>query len=447
MWKNLPKCINCGESYQVPQLTCPKCKGLISVPPISGPSSNDIRLSSMWSLHAFLPNFSKPISLVEGNTPLLPITNIEYYRNLSLKLEFRNPTGSFRDRACSLIVSDAVQKKTNKVIGASTGSFSISLAAYAAKAKLNSVNVVPQNLELSKIEQIKVYGGSVVEKGESIEEAINHSLLMKKNRETYYVSPENNLLTIEGQKTIGLELALQKDKLDSILVPRGSGSLIYSIYRGFEDAISSGWVDKYPKIYAISLEKTKVAHLAESLEVKKVFLLDEVKKIIKNTKGEEIEIDAESMLDEALELAKYEGLFIEPASASVLVAAKSLIKEKKITAESSVAILSGSGLNTLNVYAARLRGKKKVVWGLSENSTTKFEILNLIAGKKADYGYSIWLSLGKNQSLQSIYQHLTELEEKGLIVPSETEVKRKHYELTNKGLETLDNMRNLIDFL
>jgi len=141
---------------------------------------------------------------------------------------------------------------------------------------------------------------------------------MKRDSGTYYASPENNLLTIEGQKTIGLELALQKDKLDNILVPRGSGSLIYSIYRGFEDAISSGWINEYPKIYAISLEKTKVAHLAESLEVKEVFLLDEVKKIINKTKGKEIEIDAESMLDEALELAKYEGLFIEPASASVL---------------------------------------------------------------------------------------------------------------------------------
>ncbi|MBY9001368.1 MAG: pyridoxal-phosphate dependent enzyme [Candidatus Heimdallarchaeota archaeon] len=447
MWKNLPKCNDCGNTSREPQLTCPKCKGLISIPPISGPSINDLNLSSMWSLNAFLPNFSKPISLVEGNTPLLPITNIENYQNLSLKLEFRNPTGSFRDRACSLIISDAVEKNVNNIIGASTGSFSISLAAYAAKARINSVNVVPQNLELSKIEQIKVYGGIVVEKGESVDEAINHSLEMQKNSDSYYASPENNLLTIEGQKTIGLELALQKDRLDCILVPRGSGSLIYSIYRGFEDAISSGWIEEYPKIYAISLEKTQVAHLAESLEVQEAFLLDKVKKIIQETEGKEIEIDAESMLDEALELAKNEGLFIEPSSASVLVAAKSLIKEKEITAESTVAILSGSGMNTLNVYAARLRGKKKIVWGLSESSTTKFEILNLIADKKADYGYFIWISLGKNQSLQSIYQHLTELEEKGLIVPSEKEVKRKHYELTKKGLETLVNMRNLIDYL
>ena len=231
MWKKLPKCKDCGDTFHEPLLICPKCKGLISIPPISGPSSSDIQLSTMWSLNAFLPDFSQPISLIEGNTPLVPVINISDYSNLSLKLEFRNPTGSFRDRACSLIVSDAVQKNLTNVIGASTGSFSISLAAYAAKAMINSVNVVPQNLELSKIEQIKIYGGSVIEKGESVDEAIKHSYELKRSSESYYVSPENNLLTIEGQKTIGLELALQKDKLEYLLVPRGSGSLIYSIFR------------------------------------------------------------------------------------------------------------------------------------------------------------------------------------------------------------------------
>ncbi|MHA1201102.1 MAG: pyridoxal-phosphate dependent enzyme [Candidatus Heimdallarchaeaceae archaeon] len=447
MWKNQPTCNDCGKSFKSPQLRCPECKGLVAIPPINGPSLKDISLSSMWSLHSFLPDFSRPISLFEGNTPLLPVRNISDYQDLGLKLDFRNPTGSFRDRASSLLVSDAYQNKSQSIVGASTGAFSISLAAYAAKAKIDSISVVPQNLELSKIEQIKIYGSQIIEKGESVEAAIEYSFVVAENNNAYHASPDNNLLTIEGQKTIGLEVVLQKDIIDSILVPRGSGSLIYSIFRGFEDAIASGWITEYPKIYAVSLEKTKVAHLAESLEITKVFLLEEVKKIIQKTNGNEIEIDAESMLDEALILAKNEGLFIEPASASVLVAAKNLIQEGHIDSKSSVAILSGSGLSTLNVYAARLRGKKKVVWGLSESSTTKFEILNLIAGKKADYGYSIWISLGKNQSLQSIYQHLTELEEKGLIAPSEKEVKRKHFELTKKGLETLDNMRNLIDYL
>ena len=94
-----------------------------------------------------------------------------------------------------------------------------------------------------------------------------------------------------------------------------------------------------------------------------------------------------------------------------------------------------------------MRGKKKVVWGLSESSTTKFEIINLIAEEKAVYGYSIWEALGKNQSLQSIYQHLTELENRGIIFVSSRTSKRKQYVLSSKGLETLEKMRDLIDFI
>lgn len=72
-------------------------------------------------------------------------------------------------------------------------------------------------------------------------------------------------------------------------------------------------------------------------------------------------------------------------------------------------------MNALNIFASKLRGIKKAVWGLSEKSTTKFEILDLISRKKANHGYAIWKALGKRKSLQSIYQHLNELEEKNLI--------------------------------
>ncbi|MCK4973437.1 MAG: hypothetical protein KAS52_08955, partial [Candidatus Heimdallarchaeota archaeon] len=80
MWKNQPICSDCGKTFKGPQLRCPKCKGLVAIPPISGPSLKDTSLSSMWSLHHFLPNFSKPISLFEGNTPLLPVKNIDDYQ-------------------------------------------------------------------------------------------------------------------------------------------------------------------------------------------------------------------------------------------------------------------------------------------------------------------------------------------------------------------------------
>ena len=447
MWKEKPRCNKCDLEYTESYLRCPECNSLLVISPIQGPAINNISLLSMWSLKEFLPIFDKIITLAEGNTPLVQISRDKDLQGLNAKLEFRNPTGTFRDRACSLILSDAVQKDAKSIIGASTGSFSISLAAYAAKAGIVSKNVVPHNLELSKIEQMKIYGGTVIEKGETVDEAIRESETISIKEKAYFATPEQNILTIEGQKTIGLEIALQSKEIESIIVPRGSGSLIFSIYRGFEDAKESGWINKIPRVYSISLEKSKIAHLAESLEIKKPYMIEEVQKLVKETDGREIEIDAGVMIDEALTLAKQEGLFIEPSSASVLAAARILTDDKDIKPTKTAAILTGSGFNALNIYAAQLRGKKKVVWGLSESSTTKFEILNLIAGKKATYGYSIWESLGKSQSLQSIYQHLNELTEKGLISEVVSEKKRKEFELTKKGFETIEKMRDLIDYI
>jgi len=449
MWINQPTCTSCNKEFSKPLLRCPECDSIISIPPIEGPAPSEINLTSMWSLHHFLPSFKRPISLVEGNTPLLQLGKDPELSNLNIKLEFRNPTGTFRDRACSLIVSDAFQNNVTTIVGASTGSFSISLSAYAAKANINSINVIPQNLELSKIEQMKLYGSKVIEQGETVSDAISASEEIAKKEKAYFASPEKNLLTIEGQKTISLELILQKDHVDSIIVPRGSGSLVYSIFRGLEDALESNWIDEMPKIIAVSLEKTKTAYLAESLEIKQPFLLSEVKEILTRTNGKEIQVKAGTMIEEAINIAKNEGIFIEPASASVLAASKILIKNEEISPLSSVAILTGSGFNALNIFASQLRGKKKIVWGLSESSTTKFEILNLIAEKKANYGYSIWKALGESQSLQSIYQHLNELKIRGLITLFETDKKRKQLiaEISRKGLETIEKMRDLIDYL
>src|SRR4030042_44680 len=142
------RCGECGAVNGLPLLWCSQCGGLILIPPIQGPSMSEVQLNSMWDLQGFLPHFDHPISLVEGATPTSPVRNINSLYGLNLKLEFRNPTGSFRDRASSLLITDALQKMKSLLIAADTGSFSISLAAYAAHAGMHMKNVVPLNLEL-----------------------------------------------------------------------------------------------------------------------------------------------------------------------------------------------------------------------------------------------------------------------------------------------------------
>ncbi len=451
-WKNnIPTCNSCDFKSSEAFLCCPNCNNVIFIPPIKGPSQNTINLKSMWSLHQFLPKLKNQITLFEGNTPIIDIKNIPKLHHLKLKLEFRNPTGSFRDRASSLIISDAIDKGYHSIVGASTGSFGISLSAYASRGNIKSINFLPKNMDLSKIEQIKLYGSEIEQKGQTLDETIQFAEKRAKLDNIYNSNLNNNILTIEGQKTIALEISMQlSEKIENVIIPRGTGTLILSIYQGFQDAKESGWISKIPRIFSVSLKRSKGSYLAESIKNVNPYLLREVSKIVKKTNGRELQIPATEMLMDAILLARQEGLFIEPASASVISGAKILKKEDGINLNSTIAILTGSGLNTLNIFASQIRDIKKVIWGVSGTSTQRIEILNLIAENKANHGYAIWISLGKKKTLQSVYKHLDNLKKSNLIVNqyanNKIEGKNKAYfTITEKGLEILEKMRDIID--
>ncbi|MHA1868409.1 MAG: pyridoxal-phosphate dependent enzyme [Candidatus Heimdallarchaeaceae archaeon] len=448
MWNKKPYCTKCNKDTLSINfdLLCPYCGSIQNIDPIEGPSKNEIKITNMWSFNSFLPSLKKVYSLSEGNTPVLLVNNLSSLRGLKLKLEFRNPTGSFRDRASSLISSYLHSSSIHKLVCSSSGSLSISLSAYSALAGLELTNIVPSNLELSKIEQMKVYGSKVVEHGSTVEEAIERGRKLQE-RGVFFASSDN-ILTVEGQKTIGLEIAHSFETIENIIIPKGSGSLFYSIYRGFKDALASGWIEQIPSFYAVSLKQEDLDFYVESLKIPTPLTLSQkINEILLESKGKEIEIEGEKMIDQALLLAKKEGLFIEPASASVVVAAKQILEKEGINIDSTIALLSGSGLNALNIFASKLRGIRKAVWGLSEKSTTKFEILDLISQKKANHGYAIWKALGKRKSLQSIYQHLNELEEKNLVSSKVRGKNKKYYSITRKGIDAYSKMRELIDFL
>ncbi|MHA1611066.1 MAG: pyridoxal-phosphate dependent enzyme [Promethearchaeota archaeon] len=451
-WKNPPVCSQCNTSHDLPELWCKKCKGINTIQAIKGRSRSVMHPSALWDFSDFFPAFSHHITLQEGLTPVVSIKNIQDLLGLKMKLEFRNPTGSFRDRAAALILSDAIARKKSNMITVSTGSFSISMAAYAACSGIKSTSIVPENIELSKIEQMKLYGSEVIFKGDTLEKALDeaqkHIQRLKGTSKSQYSqyyepTPNNNILLIEGQKSIGLEIALKYPEIENIIIPRGSGTLLYSIYRGLEDAQKSGWIENIPHLYAVALKKTVDSHLAESLDISDSRWMELISAVVKETEGTEMNISGGRMIKEALTIAKQEGLLIEPSSASVIVAARELREEKSIDLEKSMAILTGSGMNAMNIFATQLR-MKKVVWGLSP-TTAKFEILRLIAERKAHHGYGLWLTMGKKHTVQSIYQHLYKLEEENLIQNEKPKGKRASFQLTEKGMEIYVKMMEIID--
>ena len=443
-WKEITRCSKCGESFCIPYMWCPKCSSLIEIVKDIIDVPKPTSISSIWDFQSFLPKFDSTYSMLEGNTPIIQFKRMDPISGIHVKLENRNPTGNFRDRASSLIISDALSSGKKKIINSTTGSFGISLAAYCAGAGLESLTYVPESTELSKFALLKIFGSKIIDSAESVEDLVNMAREEANYSNAYLPLPNENLLMIEGQKTMSLEIALQNPKIENIILPRGSGSLVYSVYQGFKDALSAGWIDEIPTLYTVALESSEIHHMVEALEYKKPKLLKYVEKIIKSTKGKEIAIDPMIMVENAVLLAKREGLFIDPGSASVITAANMLKEKDEINLSTTCVILTGSGTSSMNVFTSYLRESQKAIWGISEGSTTKFEIMALITENKANYGYAIWKALGKKQSLQSIYQHLNDIERKGYIVLEE-QGKKKKIVATKKGNEWYKGMKDLLN--
>ncbi|MFN3622089.1 MAG: threonine synthase, partial [Nitrososphaerales archaeon] len=217
-------------------------------------------VNSMWRYRSVLPvpsdwNFA---SLMEGYTPLVKAENLGNalkLRKLYLKDESRNPTGSFRDRAASLMVTWAYKTGFKTLIAASDGNMGVSLAAYAAKTRLNCKVIVPKNVDEGKILQLLIYGSELSEYGTYLDEAIDKVAKLAEEQNAYQATPELNPLSIEAQKTISYETWEQLGEVpDVIVAPVGSGSCLFSIWKGFTELKKLGFTSEIPKFLAVQSE-------------------------------------------------------------------------------------------------------------------------------------------------------------------------------------------------
>ncbi|MFX1338470.1 MAG: pyridoxal-phosphate dependent enzyme, partial [Promethearchaeota archaeon] len=250
------QCLKCKETLKDINETnsfCPKCSGPLSVQMniaqlkeiISKNNFYKQKITSMWSFFEFLPLLDKKniISLMEGNTPTIKSNRLAEdfsLKNLFLKLDFLNPTGSFKDRQISMGVSKAIELNKTSVITVSSGNVGASVAAYSARAGLKNIILIPSIAPESKIIQIKQYGGNVVRIESDSTKFI--SQIVQNASKKFEMS---NLITagiynpfiIKGAKTISYEIAIQSRTSnqgfpDVIIVPVGGSGLLSGIYEG-----------------------------------------------------------------------------------------------------------------------------------------------------------------------------------------------------------------------
>lgn len=318
------------------------------------------RPPTMWRFREALPieNDENIVSFQEGYTPLLPF-QVEG-RPILLKQEHLFPTGSFKDRGASVLISRAKELGVERVVEDSSGNAGAAIAAYAAQAGIACDIYVPDNTSPAKLAQIKLYGARLHKIPGSRENTAEAARDMAKDH--FYASHVWNPYFFQGTKTFSFEIweQLGGQAPDTIILPAGHGTLLIGAYLGFKDLLSQGLIDRLPRLVAVQAENcaplykmwrdeltaipklSSTGTMAEGIAIAEPTRAKQMLEILKETEGEVLVV-SEPAIKKALLLACNQGLYIEPTSATV-IAAYMLYPCKE--GESVVAPLTGHGLKS-----------------------------------------------------------------------------------------------------
>jgi threonine synthase len=209
----------------------------------------------------YLPvsNNTPIVSLNEGNTPLIPINNLAKKYNINakwyVKFEGLNPTGSFKDRGMCMAVTKAKEDGMTTVICASTGNTSASAAAYAAKANMKCVVLIPKGkIALGKLSQAMMHGAKVIQINGNFDHALT---IVREIAEHHPIALVNsvNPYRIEGQKTGAFEIVDQLGHApDYHFMPVGNAGNITAYWKGYNEYKSLGKITSLPKMCGFQAE-------------------------------------------------------------------------------------------------------------------------------------------------------------------------------------------------
>ncbi len=307
----------------------------------------------------FLPVNDQTLKLTlnEGNTPLIKLEHIskQWGVELFVKVEGANPTGSFKDRGMVMAVAKAVEEGSNTVICASTGNTSASAAAYAARAGLNCIIVIPNGkIALGKLAQAMMYGAEIISIDGNFDQALK---MVRKISEEEPVTLVNsvNPFRLEGQKTAAFEVCDQLgDAPDILAIPVGNAGNISAYWKGFKEYAQKKGTG-LPKMYgfeasgAAALVHNRVFEnpetIATAIRIGNPASWNLAVNAVNDSEGLFDEVSDEEILAAYKKLASEEGVFAEPASCASLAGVfKSLQKGKIAKGTRIVAVLTGNGL-------------------------------------------------------------------------------------------------------
>ncbi|MGK7930655.1 MAG: threonine synthase [Microcystaceae cyanobacterium] len=298
------------------------------------------------------------VTLLEGNTPLIPVPAIakEIGKGVQVYVKYDglNPTGSFKDRGMTMAISKAKENGAKAVICASTGNTSAAAAAYARRAGIRALVVIPDGyVALGKLGQALIYGAEVVAINGNFDDALN---IVREMADNYPVTLVNsvNPYRLEGQKTAAFEIVdVLGDVPDWLCIPVGNAGNISAYWMGFCQYHSIGKCDRLPKMMGFQaagaapfLQGQPVTNpetIATAIRIGNPANWDKAWGAKESSQGAFNSVTDEEILAAYRLLASEEGIFCEPASAAS-VAGLLKVKDQVPHESTIVCVLTGNGL-------------------------------------------------------------------------------------------------------
>ncbi len=382
-------CSSCHSSFSADNLiwACPNCGSLldIQIPPSSlgeearaellRAARNPSTAPGIWRYAALMQlDAGNPVSLGEGNTPIIPLRGLGRLLGLPhlyAKLEYLAPTGSFKDRGTTAMVTQARALGVTRLVEDSSGNAGASFAAYCAGAGIKASIYVPASAPAAKKAQIAFYDAEVVAV-DGTRDAVTEAAMERCRREegAYYGSHNWNPFFLEGTKTFAYEVAahFDFDPPEHLIMPVGNGSLFLGSWRGFGELRSLGLVEKLPRMHvaqatgcmpivdAVQRGLDRMEPIPTSPTVAGGISIGRpsrghlILKAMRESGGSGAAVTDEEILSFQRMVASLEGIFCEPTSAAAFAALPRLLQQGSLGAEERVLVaVTGIGLKDTGV--------------------------------------------------------------------------------------------------
>lgn len=387
------RCTQCAQEYprDTPADVCTKCKGILfAVYDLASLAGRVSRKEFESRTPALLERWAElmpvtdrtvfgRVSLGETQTPLLEIDRLQQavgLPRLALKMDAHLPTGSLKDRPMSAGMAAALERKAPVVAMSSSGNAAGSLAAHAARAGLRAVVGVFSGIPAAKLSKIRVHGPTVLQVAGGMDDAENAITSLSRRGGWFNVQSFVNPFSIEGEKTIALELSVQSgwDPPDVVAFPLGSAGCLLGSYKGFRELRELGLISRIPKLVGVQFEAcapiatafakadARISRFTRKPSFSTTLMHEEpvagnlALQAIRETDGVALSASDDDVRRSMGILGATAGIFAEPAAAIALAGVLRLKHDGRLEPMTRVVCLvSGSGLNYVD--AAPQRGK------------------------------------------------------------------------------------------